>query len=177
MKTRIGLGVCIFALLGVLAIGEPAWGQTGFDSRKGEGSVRRGGPGAQVTTTLAGTDTWRLADKDNGGLDHSWRLPVGHYEVTVDAAGFKKFVVKDLVVDIGHVANMTATLQVGGSEQTVTVEANPPRLKLRIRRLGGVMNASRSRELPLSTRNTYQLLQFQPGVQSQLGADLFYGSD
>jgi hypothetical protein len=32
------------------------------------------------------------------------------------------------------------------------------------------------RELPLSTRNTYQLLQLQPGVQSQLGADLFYGS-
>ena len=33
------------------------------------------------------------------------------------------------------------------------------------------------RELPLNTRNTYQLLQLQPGVQSQLGADLFYGSD
>jgi outer membrane receptor protein involved in Fe transport len=32
------------------------------------------------------------------------------------------------------------------------------------------------RELPLNSRNTYQLLQLQPGVQSQLGADLFYGS-
>ena len=33
------------------------------------------------------------------------------------------------------------------------------------------------RELPLNTRNAYQLLQLQPGVQSQLGADLFVGSD
>ena len=33
------------------------------------------------------------------------------------------------------------------------------------------------RELPLNSRNTYQLLQLQPGVQSQLGADLFYGSN
>ena len=32
-------------------------------------------------------------------------------------------------------------------------------------------------ELPLNARDTYQLLQLQPGVQSQLGNDLFYGSD
>ena len=43
--------------------------------------------------------------------------------------------------------------------------------------LGAVMTDQSIRELPLSTRNAYQLLQLQPGVQSQLGADLFYGSD
>ena len=39
------------------------------------------------------------------------------------------------------------------------------------------MNDQSIRELPLSTRNAYQLLQLQPGVQSQLGSDLFYGSE
>jgi len=32
-------------------------------------------------------------------------------------------------------------------------------------------------ELPLAQRDTYQLLQLQPGVQSQLGVDAVYGSD
>src|SRR2546427_5218674 len=31
--------------------------------------------------------------------------------------------------------------------------------------------------LPLNARDTYALLQMQPGVQSQIGSDLFYGSD
>ena len=31
--------------------------------------------------------------------------------------------------------------------------------------------------MPLNARDTYQLLQLQPGVQSQTGSDLFYGSD
>ncbi len=31
--------------------------------------------------------------------------------------------------------------------------------------------------MPLNTRDTYQLLSLQPGVQSQTGTDLFYGSD
>ena len=30
---------------------------------------------------------------------------------------------------------------------------------------------------PLNARNTYQLLQLQPGVTGVGGADLFYGSD
>ena len=41
--------------------------------------------------------------------------------------------------------------------------------------LGAVMTDTSIRELPLNTRNAYQLLQLQPGVQSQLGIDLVYG--
>src|SRR5262249_60121351 len=32
-------------------------------------------------------------------------------------------------------------------------------------------------QLPLAQRDTYQLLQLQPGVQSQVGLDTVYGSD
>ena len=37
--------------------------------------------------------------------------------------------------------------------------------------------SARVSELPLAQRDTYQLLQLQPGVQSQLGVDSVYGSD
>jgi hypothetical protein len=45
--------------------------------------------------------------------------------------------------------------------------------------LGAVINDRSVNELPLNTRDTYQFLQLQPGVQSQLGSSgsLFFGSD
>ena len=177
MKTRLGLGVCIFALLGIFAIGSPAWGQTG--SILGSVKDQSGAviPGAQVTITLTGTDTTRMVSSDKDGAFQAVDLAVGKYDVTVEAPGFKKFVVTAVVVDIGHVAAVAATLQVGASAQTVTVESSAAQVETTSTQLGGVMNDLAVTELPLSTRNTYQLLQLQPGVQSQVGADLFYGSD
>ena len=43
--------------------------------------------------------------------------------------------------------------------------------------MGAVVSDRMVTQLPLNARDTYQLLQLQPGVQSQLGSDLFYGSD
>ena len=43
--------------------------------------------------------------------------------------------------------------------------------------LGAVVNSRAVENLPLNERNTYQLLQLQPGVTGVSGSDLFYGSD
>jgi len=43
--------------------------------------------------------------------------------------------------------------------------------------LGAIVNERSSTQLPLNTRDVFQLLQLQPGVQSQIGNNLFYGSD
>jgi len=43
--------------------------------------------------------------------------------------------------------------------------------------LGVVMDDSAISVLPLKSRDTFELLQLQPGVQSTLGADLFFGGD
>ena len=43
--------------------------------------------------------------------------------------------------------------------------------------MGAVVSDREVTQLPLNERDTYQLLQLQPGVQSELGSDLFYGSD
>ena len=80
------------------------------------------------------------------------------------------------LIHICHVNFITIAFQVGAANDTVTVEANAVQVETTSTQLGGVMTDQSIRELPLSTRNAYQLLQLQPGVQSQLGADLFYGS-
>ena len=177
MKSKLWLGVFLFALLGLFAIGEPAWAQNGSIQGNVKDPSGATVPGAQITATLTGTDTSRFSTSDKDGSFVFADLPVGHYEITVDAAGFKKFVVKEVAVDIGHVAAVNVALEVGASAQTVTVLSEAAQVETTSTQLGGVMTDVAITALPLSTRNTYQLLQLQPGVQSQVGADLFYGSD
>jgi outer membrane receptor protein involved in Fe transport len=161
-----------------LILGSATWGQTSGEIR---GSVMDASgasvPNAVIVATLAGTDSKRsVTSRADGSFDIP-ELAVGSYTLTVDAQGFKKFVAENVVVSIGHVAVVNANLQVGASAQTVTVESDAVQVETTSTQLGAVMTDQTIRELPLSTRNTYQLLQLQPGVQSQLGADLFVGSD
>ncbi len=134
-------------------------------------------PGANVTATQAGTQSARSTTSGSDGSFEIPELPVGTYSISTEAHGFKKHIATDIVVTIGHVAVVNVILQVGGSTDTVTVEANAALVETTSTQLGAVMTDTSIRELPLNTRNAYALLQLQPGVQSQLGADLFAGSD
>jgi hypothetical protein len=134
-------------------------------------------PGATITATLTGQGVPRTVTSDKDGAFDIPELPIGNYDVSAEAAGFKKFLAKDVVVTIGHVNFITVTLVVGGKSDTVTVEASAVQVETTSTQLGAVMTDTAIRELPLNTRNAYALLQLQPGVQSQLGADLFAGSD
>jgi len=134
-------------------------------------------PGVTVTATLTGQATPRTVTSDKDGAFDIPELSVGTYDVSAEATGFKKYLAKDVVVTIGHVNFITITLAVGGKSDTVTVEANEVQVETTSTQIGAVMTDTSIRALPLSQRNTYQLLQLQPGVQSQVGADLFYGSD
>jgi Carboxypeptidase regulatory-like domain len=177
MKRTGWFGVYLLAFALLFCTGA-AWGQTNGEIR---GTVNDPSgatvPDATITVTLTGTASTRTVTSDKDGAFTIPELPVGSYDVSTEAAGFKKFVTKDVVVTIGHVNFVTVTLQIGGAADTVTVEANAVQVETTSSQLGGVMTDTSIRELPLNTRNTYQLLQLQPGVQSQLGADLFYGSD
>jgi Carboxypeptidase regulatory-like domain/TonB-dependent Receptor Plug Domain len=133
--------------------------------------------GAKVTLINEGTNASREAQTSATGEYLFLEVPVGSYEIDIAAAGFKKSARKGIVLVLNEIASVDVALQVGGSTETVEVTGAPPVLDTTTTQLGAVMTEQSVRELPLSTRNTYQLLQLQPGVQSQLGADLFYGSD
>jgi hypothetical protein len=133
-------------------------------------------PGASVTATFQGTASARTAQTDKDGGFEFTEMAIGHYTVTVEAAGFKTSTTKDVEVTLGHVTLVNTTLQVGGSTETVTVEGQAAQVETSSTQIGAVMNDVAVSQLPLTSRDAYQLLQLQPGVQSQLGADLFYGS-
>src|SRR5208337_3472080 len=132
--------------------------------------------GAKVTLINEGTNAAREVQTSATGEYLFLEVPVGTYTVDVNQQGFKKYSRKGIVLVLNEIASVDITLQVGSTVDTVEVTGAPPVIDTTTTQLGAVMTDQSVRELPLNTRNTYQLLQLQPGVQSQLGADLFYGS-
>jgi hypothetical protein len=165
----------VFAVLSCCAMG---WAQTTGVLR---GTVKDPSgavvPGAQVAAALEDTNVSRSVVSDPDGSYEFPALAVGRYQLQVEARGFKKYVQREVEVTLGHVVVVDVSLQVGGVTEVVTAEAEAPLVETNSTQLGGVMNSRAARDLPLNARDTYQLLQLQPGVESEIGAHLFYGSD
>jgi hypothetical protein len=133
--------------------------------------------GATVTLINEATHATRDMKSGSNGEYIFLEVPVGSYEIDVAAQGFKKYARKGIPLNLNEVITVDLPLQVGGSTDVVEVTGAPPVVDTTSTQLGAIMNERAVTELPLNTRNTYQLLQLQPGVQSTLGANLFYGSD
>src|SRR5208337_4546165 len=135
--------------------------------------------GVKVTLTNQATGVRREAQTSDSG-DYSFVNVVhGTYQATFELAGFKKNVQKDLILDVNQVLTLNSILQIGGTQEVVDVTSEAPQIDTTSTQLGAVINDRSVNELPLNTRDTYQFLQLQPGVQSELGSSgsLFFGSD
>jgi hypothetical protein len=133
---------------------------------------------AKVTLTNEATGISRDANTNDSG-DYSFvEVVPGTYTVQFELTGFKKNLQKDVIVDLNQVVTLNSTLQIGGSQETVEVTSEAPQIDTTSTQLGAVINDRSVNELPLNTRDTYQFLQLQPGVQAQLGSSgaLFAGS-
>jgi len=133
--------------------------------------------GATVVLVNTSTNVTRESTSSATGEYLFLEVPVGSYEIDANQTGFKRFVRKNIVVDLNSVVSVDLVLQVGGTTETVEVTAAPPVVDTSTTQLGAIVSERASTQLPLNQRDVYQLLQLQPGVQSQLGNDTFYGSD
>ncbi len=114
----------------------------------------------------------------NGSGDYGFpQVSVGTYRLEVDLSGFKKSVQRGVVVDLNQVITLNVILQIGETKETVEVTSEAPLVDTTSTQLGAVMDQRQVSTLPLNARDTYQLLQLQPGVQGVGGSDLFYGSN
>ncbi len=178
MRATGRLGVYLLVFLGLFGCAS-AWGQTNGEIR---GTVNDPSgavvPGATVTATLTGTDTTRGATSDKDGAFDIPELAVGNYDVAADAQGFKKFVAKNVIVSDRarqfHHRNVAARRwKPNGHRRS---QCGPGRNHQHAARRGDDGHCH-PRTSPECAGTPTRLLQLQPGVQSQLGADLFAGSD
>jgi len=133
----------------------------------------------KVTATNDATGVTHDATTNDSGDYVFPDLPVGTYSLTFDLTGFKKIVRHGIALDVNQVITLNMTMQLGAAQEVVDVTSEAPLVDTTSTQLGAVVNNRSVNELPLNARDTYQFLQLQPGVQSQLGSSggTFYGSD
>ncbi len=165
--------------LGILLAAPFAGAQSTGGRIRGTVTDPSGGAVATATITLINEATHATRSVQSGanGEYIFIEAPVGSYEIDLTVKGFKKYVRRGIVLDLNQVLTVDLALQLGGSTEVVEVTGAPPVVDTTSTQLGAVVNERATTELPLNTRDTYQLLQLQPGVQSQLGSNLFFGSN
>lgn len=171
------LGLAAFALLATftqLTLAQSTGGRILGRISDPSGAVLSG---VKVLLTNQATGASRDAVSSGGGDFVFVEVVPGKYDVAFEHSGFKKNVSKDVLVEVNQVVTLDSVLQLGTAQEIVEVTSEAPLVETTSTQMGAVVNQRSVSQLPLNTRDTYQLLQLQPGVQSQTGSDLFYGSN
>ena len=133
----------------------------------------------KVVATNDATGVSRDTDSNDSG-DYSFpEVPVGVYSLSFELTGFKKDLRHGVSVDLNQVVTLNMVMQIGQAQEVVDVTAEAPLVDTTSTQLGAIMGSREVSNLPLNSRDTYQLLQLQPGVMSTTGSSnsLIYGSD
>src|SRR5579884_1861185 len=77
---------------------------------------------AQVTVTSPEHGVTRTAPTNASGDFLFSALPVGTYNMSVTAPGFKKYTANGIVLQVGEKARNNVTMEVGAAQEQVTVE-------------------------------------------------------
>jgi hypothetical protein len=121
--------------------------------------------GAKVTVTNLDTRTTKQAVSNNQGFYQVLLLPIGHYEVSAEAAGFSKALTRPAnPLEINQTLRVDLSLEVGSATAEVTVEGKLGNVETGNSTVGGTVTGEAIYELPLNGRNTMDLLATQPGV-------------
>ena len=121
-------------------------------------------PGATVKVTNVDTNVTRTLTTDSDGSYNALELPTGNYQVEVTANGFKTGVRKGITLDVTDAPVINFTLEVGATEQQVTVSSEIPMVDTQDATLGGIVNQQSVQNLPLNGRNYVDLSLLQAGV-------------
>jgi hypothetical protein len=124
-------------------------------------------PVASVTVTARNTETNAVntgVTNDNG-LYRLVDVTPGHYDLTLEKSGFKLAKFSMITVTVGQVLTVDHSLEIGSVTETIEVAASiVPPIELENAQLSNLVDSKRILELPLVTRDPYQLVLLSPGV-------------
>ena len=122
-------------------------------------------PGAKVVVTNLDTRTTKQATTNSQGFYQVLQLPIGHYEVSAEAAGFSKSVSRPPnPLEINQTLRVDLALEVGATTTNITIESRATGVETGNSTVGGTVTGEAIFELPLNGRDTLDLLATQPGV-------------
>jgi len=157
----------------ILTLSLAAWAQdtasiTGTVSDPSGAAV----PNAQVSISNPEHGIRRTAATNGSGDFLFASLPIGAYDVTVTAQGFKKYQARGVTLDVAQKARINVTLEVGAVATEVVVQGSEvAQVQTQSSDLSGTVSGKEITQLELNGRDFKQLVTLVPGVSNQTGAD------
>ena len=121
-------------------------------------------PNASVQIIDASRGSKKTVTTNGEGFYQATYLVPGAYQIVVEAAGFKKSIRDNVVLQIGGAIQADVPLEVGGAQETVTVTSDAPPLNTENASLGQVVDGRRMEDLPLAQGDPYKLIGLSAGV-------------
>ncbi len=124
-------------------------------------------PNAKVTLTNSATQVATTTQTNQAGFYNFPYVVPGTYEIGVDAVGFQHETHPAVTVSVGLSVRTDFALQVGQSQQSITVTGGAQLLQTDNATIGTVISPREVNELPLNGRNPLALVALAPGVVPQ----------
>jgi hypothetical protein len=119
-------------------------------------------PNATITATNASTSLSRSTQSNDDGNFTISELPPGNYDVTAEAQGFSKAVVKSLELNVGAARTINFDLKPGAITETVDVSSDAVAIEMTKSEIGGVVTPIEVQNLPLLNRTFAALSVIMP---------------
>src|SRR6267378_2683236 len=165
---QFSLSRALLLCLLVLGISSQAFGQNA--TVVGTITDPSGAAVANATISITRTETAQVFHlvSNGDGQYVAPDLPIGHYNIKVEATGFKTAEQKGVVLQVGDRTRLDFQLPVGGASETITVEANEVRVQTDTGELSNVITDQQVSQIAVNGRSIYQLAQLTPGASSQI---------
>ena len=153
-------------LVCLLAVTSMCWGQGPTAAINGQVVDASGATVAGAAITAKDLDrgtAWPTVTNE-AGFYNLPRLPVGNYEIRVEAKGFQTAIQRSVTLVLDQNAKIDFQLQVGQVTQTLEVTSAAPLLQTESTQISTVMESHAIQSLPLETRNYNQLALLLPGA-------------
>lgn len=129
-------------------------------------------PKAAVSAANPATGYVRDVESNDDGYFVIPNLPLGAYTLSIKKEGFESQRHPGVVLDAGTEAVIDAQLKVGSVSTTVDVEGGAPIVELSRVSTGRTIDYAEVDNLPLSSRNPYNFIIFQPGLSGHPNPEL-----
>jgi hypothetical protein len=129
-------------------------------------------PGAKVTIMNTGTGFTRTLNSDDDGYYVLPNLPLGTYTVTLQKEGFETERHPGVNLTAGTEAVVDAQLKVGSVATEIEVTGGAPIVEPSRVSTGRTITNAEIDNLPLTSRNPYNFIIFQPGVSGHPNPEL-----
>jgi hypothetical protein len=119
--------------------------------------------GASVTVTDTEHGNIYSMKTTDGGIFNFPHVPIGTYQVKVEAAGFETAVESNITLVLNQTARLAFKMNVGAVTNTVQVTSEAPQLQSDTTQVSTLINARAVTNIPLATRNYVELTLLSPG--------------